>query len=318
MDSASQPHRWTGEDVAQADHWCEHTLRSWRDFEVAVESLTTLQFNFSPFYCWRGQAERRESLRSTLARIGDYPPFDLEATETLLFDEFSARRHVVDHPEWSTGAPTRAEAVFQMQHYGAPTRLLDWSLSPFVAAYFACRDATPTFEGRMPALKSRVSGDHTHEGADGEVWAAPAVYLNGGPGDLLMSSGLGKDARSILERDTGAAPIAFTGPPIHSVRSSAQQSAWSVATEIHANHAELILAAMRTFEARKKLRLWYPAWRMRIPAQLKLGFLRNLRQRGIHAGSLLPGPDGLGRSLRELAQIVQFEAALKDRAAASP
>ncbi len=52
----------------------------------------------------------------------------------------------------------RYEWLFLMQHFGLPTRLLDWSESPLIAGYFAVDDAA-------------------HQDEDGAVWALDAFKM---------------------------------------------------------------------------------------------------------------------------------------------
>ncbi len=54
------------------------------------------------------------------------------------------------------------EMLTLMQHYGLPTRLIDFSLSPYVAAYFACRQSTE--EGAIYVIDTNKLTLGTQEG----------------------------------------------------------------------------------------------------------------------------------------------------------
>ncbi|WEE25124.1 FRG domain-containing protein [Aeromonas hydrophila] len=60
------------------------------------------------------------------------------------------RELIAAHPEDFTGDTSALEILVRMQHYSLPTRLLDVSLNPLVALYFACESVkkrTQTIRG---------------------------------------------------------------------------------------------------------------------------------------------------------------------------
>jgi hypothetical protein len=94
---------------------------------------------------YRGQAEKGTplvtSLERSLARNAVPPARRVEVEKELTREFRRAYRQYADH------APDRADTLewlSLMQHHGAPTRLLDFSYSIYIAAYFALEHAEGT------------------------------------------------------------------------------------------------------------------------------------------------------------------------------
>ncbi len=93
-------------------------------------------------WIFRGQQEAQWDLRTSLERV--YERFGVEGNDRLTVErrmirEFQRRLH-----HYTSDVPDERsldEWMALMQHHGAPTRLLDFTYSPYVAAYFAFEKA---------------------------------------------------------------------------------------------------------------------------------------------------------------------------------
>lgn len=78
--------------------------------------------------------------RSKFGSAHDYSQIDKQVAEEYLLSQFKNAAH--HFAEASTMPANTLEWLALMQHYGAPTRLLDFTRSPYVACFFALEKCT--------------------------------------------------------------------------------------------------------------------------------------------------------------------------------
>ena len=177
---------------------------------------------------------------------------------------------------------TKWDWYFLMQHYGAPTRLLDWTINPLVALFFS--------------LEDHIEEKRT---SDAAVWAIDPWWLNkrqfsGCDGPLLPDWGEANGLLPDLDRAFAGAkvwhqlPVAIE-PPHLDERLSAQGSRFVVFGKTKDLTRSALARGTRSYRRRGAIRLS----KIVIPAGKTKRLLRELDQLNINRAVLFPDLGGL-------------------------
>ena len=244
------------------------TIASWRELDDAVSQLGGE--NVHAPWVFRGLARSSYSNVSSLARLGEGFP----SLERHLIRNFRKYAHR-ERP-----GPTVWDWLSLAQHHGLPTRLLDWTFSPFVATHFATA-TSPQHEGIVWAVDC--------EAAHGELPAElrAALETEGAlvfTTELLAAHAPDLDAFDALEEDDPF--VLFFEPPSLDERIINQSAVLSAISDPR-HHMDDWLEA-------------HPgAWRAwRIPPAAKAEIRERLDQGNVTERVLMPGLDGLAAWLR--------------------
>lgn len=247
---------------------------SWEDLQKTLfhDSWNQEIGRFRSSYIYRGMNDISQTLNTSLQRLGgDYPKLERHLLRN--FKKYAHRDAAPGNSIWNWLAVA--------QHHGLPTRLLDWTYSPYVALHFATNEL-----------------EHYHQ--DAVIWALNYVALN---------QFLPAQLKKIIEKE---ASNTFTAEMLDQVCTSLDDLQ-------HRNAAEFLLFleppsldsritnqfALFSLlsDAGTTLEAWlqkHPEFffKVRIPSHLKWEIRDKLDQANITERVLMPGLDGLSEWLK--------------------
>ncbi len=222
----------------------------------------------------------------------------IHSLETSATNEFIARAHLLldqrSMPDPNVEDARSLHWWQHMQHYGAPTRLLDWTGSPYAALYFSVCDE-PDADGAVWMINYLAVQSQMHDKYE-SAFALPK-YIKQGRLIPLIASNRDSEWRAVWQG------YVFMKRCVRPDERMVAQSGWySCATTPECDHGEAIGAAIAEAGAAAH-GVW--AKRVIVPAERKPEILRDLFGMGISHATLFPGLLGFAQSLARWSMMLQ-------------
>jgi hypothetical protein len=254
----------------------EIVVRSWTELNdlLFAEQWNRELGRFRSHSAYRGMPDRAYDLTTSLIRLGGAYA-EVEAHLLRNFAKYARRATLPETSIW--------QWLALAQHHGLPTRMLDWTFSPYVALHFA------------------TVVEHPEQvGADAVVWAVDFVQTNAclpdNLQDLLQAEAAdvftcemlsaAADSLAAFDRLADEPFVLFFEPPSLDDRIVNQAALFSLMSSPTAR-LDAWLAEHRA-----------AARRIIIPAALKAEVRDKLDQANVNERVLFPGLDGLCRWMR--------------------
>jgi hypothetical protein len=266
----------------------EIDCRTWDDLVRRLNGLTG-------DWVLRGHREASWTLQTTLER---HAPSDRtrRESERAWRKEFQRRAHFYLNPQHIPA--DKIEWLALMQHFGAPTRLLDFTRSPYVATYFAVEDKGADEQCAVLAVDRTWCAQGAGTVLRGIATNADLVEtMKQAIGDSSQAIALGvtyavaHDEKQFASRVLKANPtlVIPLEPDRLSERLSVQQGTFLCSGNVEQTFMEN-LTAMNGWEGSVR--------KFTLPFAERGRALEQLRKMNITRASLFPGLDGFAQSFR--------------------
>lgn len=281
--------------------WKVVEIKSWKDF---IENIELIK-NKSMVY--RGECDTDYKLESSLKReisLFEKTKRGRESIEQMMIryentfiEKFKSESHLYSTSNMEYDSWSKIDLLSILQHFGAPTRLLDWSYSPYIAAYFSVNDKLEKdsilyaidMSSIQEVNKSKIEG-----------YKKDFNIKNGEKSDIIDIGKKYADAkkRSELKGNSYTEEIILEmfKPQKMNIRIARQQGLFLVSSKIDVNYEDII--SNYSIEDGKNKDGIEVAFKFIIAKEIKLEILKNLQLMNISREILFPDIEGYCKGMK--------------------